>query len=113
MKLVPFRIDKSTSFATFQVINEMIKRIEECGLFIADLSETNANVCQEIGYIMGYTKGKELTQKAMLILRHKKNEKNVDEKVPFNLRNFDQLRFSDIRVFKKKIRQRIKDCYSL
>ena len=85
----------------------------DSGLFIADLTGMNANVYQESGYAMGYVKGKDLNNKIIFILHHKKKARNVDNQGAFNLRNFSQIRFSYRRILKKEILQKIKDSYGL
>jgi hypothetical protein len=113
LKLIPIRVDKSDYPYTFQITDAIIKRIEECGLFIADLTGKNPNVYNESGYAMGYIKGKNLDNKIIFILHHKRNIKNVDKKVAFNLRNYSQVRFSDRRKLKKELQKKITDCYGL
>lgn len=113
LKLVPIRIDKSDTPFTFQITDKIIQKIEDCGLFIADLTGTNPNVYQESGYAMGYIKGKDLANKIIFILHHKKGDKNIDRKVAFNLRSFSQIRFPDRKKLKKEISQKIKDSYGL
>lgn len=113
LKLVPIRIDKSDTPYTFQITEKIIQKIEDCGLFIADLTGMNPNVYQESGYVMGYIKGKELDNKIIFLLYHKKGDRNVDKKVAFNLRNFSQIRFADRIKMKKEIFQKIKESYGL
>lgn len=113
LKLNPIRIDKSDNPCTFQITDEIIQKIEDCGLFIADLTGLNCNVYHESGYAMGYIKGKGLENKILFILHHEKDDKNTDEQVAFNLRNFSQIRFSSIKELKKEIEQKIRDNYGL
>lgn len=113
LKLVPIRIDKSDTPFTFQMTDKIIQKIENCGLFIADLTGMNPNVYHESGYAMGYIKGKDLDNKIIFILYHKKNDENVDRQVAFNLRSFSQIRFSDRKKLKREILEKIKDSYAL
>jgi len=113
LKLVPMRVDRSDTPFTFQITDKIINKIEECGLFLADLTGMNPNVYQESGYAMGYIKGRELDNKIIFILHHKKGQKNVGRQVAFNLRNFSQIRFSDRKKLKREILQKIKESYGL
>jgi len=114
LKLTPIRIDKANSSCTFQITDKIIQKIEDCGLFIADLTGMNANVYHESGYAMGYIKGKNLDNKIIFILFHRRDANHVDtEEVAFNLRNFSQIRFSDRKKLKREIEQIIKENYGL
>lgn len=114
LKLVPIRIDQSDDTpCTFQIPDKIARKIEGCGLFIADLTSQNQNVYHESGYVMGYIKGKQLENKIIFILHHEKTAENIDKKVFFNLRNFSQLRFSDRKKLKREIRKKIEQHYGL
>ncbi|MBU0477518.1 hypothetical protein KKC91_02990 [bacterium] len=113
LKLIPIRIDKSDTPCTFQITDKIIQKIEDCGLFIADLTGMNPNVYQESGYAMGYIKGKDLDNKIIFILYYKKGARNVDKQVAFNFRNSSQIRFYDRKKLKREISQKIKQNYGL
>ncbi|MCB4792173.1 MAG: hypothetical protein LHV68_09825 [Elusimicrobia bacterium] len=113
LQLKKIKVDNPNDPCTFRITEEIVCKIETCGLLIADLTGMNLNVYHESGYAMGYIKGKGLSNKIMFLLYHDKKDRDVDKKVAFNLRDFSQLRFSNRKLLKSKIKDRILRHYNL
>jgi hypothetical protein len=56
--LMPIRIDKQVVGFSYDIVNEMLNKIQDAGLLIADLTEENANVYYEAGFAQGLLRAK-------------------------------------------------------
>ncbi|OGO90305.1 MAG: hypothetical protein A2Y17_12095 [Clostridiales bacterium GWF2_38_85] len=56
--LAPIRIDKQIVGFSYDIVNEMLDKIQDAGLLIADLTEQNANVYYEAGFAQGLLRAK-------------------------------------------------------
>lgn len=56
--LAPIRIDKQIVGFSYDIVNEMLDKIQDAGLLIADLTEQNANVYYETGFAQGLLRAK-------------------------------------------------------
>lgn len=82
---IPVRIDKQITGFSYDIINEMLDKIENAGLLIADLTEENANVYYEAGFAQGLIRAK--LGNTVQILYLVSNPKNPDQ--PFDEAKFD------------------------
>lgn len=55
--LNPVRIDKQVVGYSYDIVKEILDNIKNAGLFIADLTDQNANVYYEAGYAIGLLEG--------------------------------------------------------
>lgn len=92
IKIREIRIDKFNQGHSYKIDDEILKLIEESGLLIADLSEPNINVYQELGYLMGLNEGKGFRQENFILIK-KQDKDSKDSDIGFNIRPFQQLRF--------------------
>lgn len=112
IKLKEIRIDTFNQGHSYKIDDEILRLIEDSGLLIADISEKNVNVYQELGYIMGLNQGKGLKQENFILIKHNK-EGDTDSSVGFNIRPFQQLRFDDTMDLIPKLKEAIEKYYSL
>lgn len=112
LKLRQIRMDKFKTGYSYQINKEILKLIEECGLFIADLTKGNKNVYHEIGYLMGLNKGWGLPQENFILL-HNDSIGNTKDDIGFNLKSIKQLRVSDTDDLREQIKEHIKIYYGL
>ena len=82
---IPIRIDKQITGFSYDIINEMLDKIENAGLLIADLTEENANVYYEAGFAQGLIRAK--LDNTVQILYLVSNPQNPDQ--PFDEAKFD------------------------
>ncbi len=80
--------------------------INNCDLFIADLSYGNKNVHHEIGYAQG--RGKKI-----LLLYHIRDGIEPSNDIGSNLSMYDQLRFNTYGELRKCLVEKLKDYFSL
>lgn len=112
IKLREIRIDQFNMGYSYDINNEILKKIEESGLLIVDISKHNGNVYHELGYMMGLNQAKGLNQENFIII--KSNDKKFEnDKVGFNITSIQQLRFNDSLELVKKLKASIKTYYSL
>lgn len=115
IKLLPMRIDQFKTGYSYKLDDEIFKQIEKCGLMIADLSNNNVNVYQEVGFAMGLNCN--INKKNILLLKQvkqdNKQDKSVDSEVGFNLRSTKQLRFEDTKDLRKSLKQELLKYYKL
>ena len=83
--LEPIRIDKQVVGFSYNIVNEILEKIKNAGLLIADLTDHNANVYYEVGYAQGLIKAKVGNSAEVLYLIS--NPENPDE--PFAEAQFD------------------------
>ena len=83
--LPPVRIDKQIVGFSYDIVNEMLDKIQNAGLLIADLTEQNANVYYEAGFAQGLLRAKLGNTAEILYLIS--NPENPDE--PYDPAKFD------------------------
>lgn len=106
------RIDQFNMGYSYDINAEILKKIEESGLLIVDISKHNANVYHELGYMMGLNKAKGLNQENFIIIKSN-DQKFKDDKVGFNITSIQQLRFDDTLELLGKLKGSIKTYYKL
>lgn len=105
----PIRIDSLDKSHTYLITDEILSHIENSGYIIADLTYQRQNVYHEIGYAMGYIKGKGLSENLLLVMKQPKKKEEHDDKyeVHFNLKAYNQLRYRTIKEFKNKLKNKL------
>lgn len=112
----PLRIDELDKVGTYKIIEEIENSLEDAGMVIAILNHQNPNVYHEIGYAMGFFKGKGLDNRVLLVLKEPDNEENKgkeDYNVKFNLSGYSQLRFTKNEDFEKRLKEKLLNLYGL
>lgn len=100
LSLKPIRIDKYRKGVTYSIPKEILKQIQEGGLLIGDLTNQNANVYHEIGYMMGLCHQRGIEEQVILIL---KDNGEGEPNVKFNLAHKRQIRFKTYTELKKEL----------
>lgn len=111
----PIRVDSLEKSHTYLITDEILAHIENAGYIIADLTHQRQNVYHEIGYAMGYIKGKGLAENVLLIMKKPPNGHENDEEynVGFNLKAYHQLRYGRLNTFEKQLEEKIKIHFGL
>lgn len=112
IKLCPVRIDQFETGYSYKLDDEIFKQIGKCGLMIADLSNKNVNVYQEVGFAMGLNRNSKEENILLLKQDSAKNE-SADSKVGFNLRSTKQLRFTNTESLRQLLKQELLQYYKL
>lgn len=110
------RIDELQGSSTYKIIEKIENAIEDTGYLIAILNYQNPNVYHEIGYAMGYFKGKGLESNVLLVLEEPDNKDDWDKdeyKVAFNLQGYKQLRYKIHKEFEEKLEENLLLHYGL
>ena len=110
------RIDELQQSSTFKIIDKIENAIEDTGYLIAILNHCNPNVYHEIGYAMGYFRGKGLNENILLVLEEPEDSEklNVGQyKVGFNLQGYKQLRFKLLAEFEQELEKKLLIHYGL
>jgi len=94
LALILIRIDLVNKGHSYTISDEILKVVDGCGLLIADLSDGNKNVYHEIGFLMGLNQGRVAVQDNFILLADSNKVQN-DIVIGFNLRHWQQIRFSD------------------
>ena len=82
---IPVRIDKQITGFSYDIVEEILEKIKNAGLLIADLTDQNANVYYEAGYAQGLLKAKLGNTAEILYLLS--NPEEPDK--PFDAAKFD------------------------
>lgn len=112
IKLSPVRIDQFKTGYSYKLDDEIFKQIEKCGLMIADLSNNNVNVYQEVGFAMGLNRNSN-EENILLLKQDNKQDKSADIEVGCNLRSTKQLRFSDTENLRSSLKAELIKYYNL
>jgi len=112
IKIREIRIDEFNQGHSYKIDDAILKLIEESGLLIADLSSKNINVYQELGYLMGLNHGKDHIQENFILILEQ-SETTQDSDVGFNIRSYQQLRFTGELDLVDKLKDSIKIYYNL
>jgi hypothetical protein len=98
LSLKPIRIDRVDKGHSYTINDEILSVIDGSGLLIADLTQGNKNVYHEVGFMMGLNKGRGGDQDNFILIADQ-NELKGDSSIGFNLRQWQQLRFtSDLEL---------------
>lgn len=107
------RIDQRVSGGTFEINEQVINQISQCGFLIADLTYCNSNVYHEIGMLMGRTlalTGKHEYNMALILDKQVSQENRI---VKFNLQSLQHLAFAKQEDLTKGIQERLEKFYGL
>lgn len=79
--LKPVRMDKQILGYSYDIIEEMLDKIQNAGLLIADLTYQNANVYYEAGFVQGLIRARlgDTTQVLYLVSNPKEPDKALEE----------------------------------
>lgn len=106
------RIDNVNEGHSYKIDDEILRLIEESGLLIADLSTGNKNVYHELGFLMGLNQGKGNKQTNFILLEHMTDTMKESD-IGFNIRAFQQIRFTDTLDLKKRLVESLEKYYEL
>lgn len=106
------RIDQFEAGYSYDINQEILKKIEESGLLIVDISKHNGNVYHELGYMMGLNQAKGMGQENFIIIKSN-DQKFKDDKVGFNITSIKQLRFDETLQLVGMIKESLKKYYNL
>lgn len=105
-KIEIIKVDKHKDGYSDSITKRIMEGINNCDLFIADLSYGNKNVHHEIGYAQG--RGKKI-----LLLYHIRDGIEPSNDIGSNLSMYDQLRFNTYGELRKCLVEKLKDYFSL
>lgn len=101
LALKPIRIDRENKGHSYTIADEILQVIDGCGVLIADLTQSNKNVYHEVGFLMGLNQGRgEPHENFILIADANEVEDNT---IGFNLRAWQQVRFTDTLDLTRKL----------
>jgi len=112
LALTPIRIDHVNKGHSYTISDEILKVVDGCGLLIADLSDGNKNVYHEIGFLMGLNQGRTAVQDNFILLADNNKVQN-DAAIGFNLRHWQQIRFSDHLQLKNALIESLEQHFQL
>ena len=107
------RVDQRVTGETFEINEQVINQVSQCGYLIADLTYCNANVYHEIGMMMGRAlalTGKHEYNMALILDKQVSEENKI---VKFNLKSLQHFAFSNQKELATGIRERIEKFYRL
>ena len=114
IRLREIRIDDFKKGHSYTIDDEILKVIEGSGLLIADLTFGNRNVYHEIGYLMGFNRGKGLEQDNFIFIADKKARgEELESDIGFNLKGWQQLRFASTRQLEESLTKSLETYYQL
>ena len=100
------RIDGVVKGKSYEINNEILKMISNCGLLIGDLTYCNPNVYHEVGFLMGKARALDEGSGDLLLLLDE-SVKKEDRFVGFNLKGVKQLRFRQLKDFTQQLRKHL------
>lgn len=109
IKLREIRIDKFSQGHSYKIDDQILNLINDSGLLIADLTSKNVNVYHELVFLMGLNQGKNKEQANFILLEQNDKE---DSNVGFNIRAYQQLRFSNTLELKNKLIASLEEYYN-
>lgn len=109
IKIREIRIDEFNEGNSYKIDDKILELIENSGLLIADLSSKNINVYHELGFLMGLNRGNGLKQENFILLK-KQTSTSSESEIGFNIRPFQQLRFTDTLELVSKLKEAL-ECY--
>lgn len=107
LKLNPLRIDELKKGNTYQIMEEILNKIQQNRLLIADITNMNPNVYLEVGFAMGLAKAKSIENQIMLFVK----DEGRDTKVGFDLSSYHQNRYQNTEDLRKKLEKRLGQFY--
>lgn len=111
--LKQIRIDEQNKGYSFVINDEILNLINESGLLIADLTPRNPNVYHELGFLMGLNQARTLQQENFILIMKNQPDGETDAKVGFNVRGYQQIRFSRDLELKNKLIESLEIYYGI
>ena len=108
LPLVCERIDKHVTGTSYQITDEIFKKIKHNGLLIADITHKNPNVYLEVGYAMGLAKAKNIQNQVLLFVK----DEGKDTEVGFDLQSYKQCRYKDTEHLRELLEEELNAYYS-
>lgn len=112
IKLREIRLDKFEEWYSYAINEKIYELIERSWYLIADLSQWNKNVYNELWFLMWLNKAFNKNNDNFLLIADNRSGK-ADNDTGFNIKNLKCLRFKDILSLKKDIKVSIKKYYGL
>lgn len=112
IKIKVDRIDGIVKGKSYEINNEILKLISNCGLLIGDLTYCNPNVYHEIGFLMGKARALGEGFGEMLLFLDESVRKD-DRFVGFNLKGIKQLRFTRLNNFAQQLKRHLVKFFEL
>lgn len=112
LALKPVRIDRVIKGHSYTINDEILNFIDGSGLLIADLTQGNKNVYHEVGYMMGLNKGRGGAQDNFILIADQAKLAG-DSAIGFNLRAWQQLRFTDTSSLEDDLIGAMEEFYNL
>lgn len=112
LALKPIRIDRVIKGHSYTINDEILNVIDGSGLLIADLTQGNKNVYHEVGYMMGLNKGRGGAQDNFILIADQARLAG-DSAIGFNLRAWQQLRFTDTSTLEDTLIGAMEEFYKL
>jgi len=112
LALKAIRIDQVNKGHSYTIDGEILNIIDGSGLLIADLTQGNKNVYHEIGFMMGLNKGRGGEQNNFILIADSTKLKG-DADIGFNLRAWQQLRFTQPLELVGKLVDAMEEFYKL
>jgi hypothetical protein len=92
----PIRIDKQVVGFSFDIVKEILEKIENAGLLIADLTGQNANVYYEAGYALGLLKAKnENSGRILYLISNEAKPDHPYEEAKFDTEHYKMIAYSN------------------
>lgn len=112
LALKAIRIDQVNKGHSYTIDGEILNIIDGSGLLIADLTQGNKNVYHEVGFMMGLNKGRGGEQNNLILIADSTKLKG-DADIGFNLRAWQQLRFTQALELVGKLVDAMEEFYKL
>ena len=114
----PIRIDKQIVGFSYDIVNELLDKIKNAGLLIADLTNQNANVYYEAGYAQGLIKAKIGNTAEVLYLISNPEEPNKPfEEAKFDIDHYKMIPYKNdgngVAELKKELEVELKAFYCI
>ena len=114
ISLRAIRMDMFETGYSYDITSEILKQIDECGFFIADLSFKNVNVYHELGYLMGQNKERnQENNNFLLLMKEGQNDTETNNAVGFNIAGYKQIRFENTEKLRTELEKAIIEYYDL
>lgn len=116
--LPPVRIDKQIVGFSYDIVNEMLDKIQNAGLLIADLTEQNANVYYEAGFAQGLLRAKlGNTAEILYLISNPENPDEPYDPAKFDVEHFKMIPYKNdgngVKELKENLEEELKAYYGI